>query len=199
MDLDELLDRSAPRTAHVTPPKDHELAELVAESGGSKAGRLGGRRTLAVAIAALIGLGGVSAAAAAPGIIGFIGDVISDRTTQHRFTVDDGSVCAIEWAIGLAEGRSAEGSEPALAAAREYLLALDISAVVIDPDILQGIRDGEASAEGPARSEADIQSVALMSTVARLLHAELERQGYGEAGVVLQTMSYDPASWDACR
>lgn len=193
MDLDKNLRESAPPILHITPEIEHEiqmLAEGHAQARGRRRGRFltsfRSRRTALIGGLTILLVGGASVATAAPGLLEFFQPLHVDRTSAHTFAAaPDADACVIQWSVTSAAGSGHGEDNPAVIAAREYLLSLDLTSVLPDPALVEGHRNAEGR-EGPAPSERETHSVALMGTVARMVHAEIDRLGL-DGPVVLHT------------
>lgn len=164
MDLERNLQESAPPIPNITPRVEHEIhapASAHAQARGTKRGRLlvglRSRKAAVVGGLTILLVGGASVATASPGLLEFFQPLPVDRTSAHTFAAaPDGDSCAIEWTVSSVGGSGHGEDNPAVIAAREYLMSLDLATVVPDPALVEGHRNAEGR-EGPAPSERETQ------------------------------------------
>ena len=188
-ELDTLLDGSHPRAPPHGRGIEHELALLAkahANRKGTRAGASIGQwiprhRNAVFAALALAVFGGASAAAAAPAITSWYEGWMADLTTDHAYPAADKSFnesCTIDWKV-LPSNDETAAADPAVLAARDYLLTLDLSTVTTNPIYLEGMRNPEGTDDTfvPA-SDGSLEAAAFTHTVADVVFAEVTRQGF---------------------
>ncbi|WP_243057721.1 hypothetical protein [Nocardioides sp. SR21] len=193
MDLDQLLDESAPPVTPRTPRLERDLHDLVAaaEAAGTRS-RWPGR--VAVAAGVTAGVLGLGAAASAAGIL----------PGWPSFSTSSGQTCSIEvWAEELAPGEGEPSSstftaaerEETLAAARAYLDDFDYGAVDRDEAIAawQGAeRRVRAAQDDPAERQPrltgdDLEVTAVSRWVIDHLRTHLATEGLDIRAVMVGT------------
>lgn len=181
MDIDDLLERSAPPTTPPTSDLTDELVALRLRAEGEVRGRRRPRRAVVVAggLAAVLGLGGVATAAGwVPGI--------------GSFTSASGSSCRVDFRVNLVapldipQPTASEAEQRrTLAAARESLARLDIAAID-RPDAIESFTAAtnrvnalqpDPAERAPLPTGDELEQHAMYYAIGEHLRADLASQG----------------------
>lgn len=179
--LDELLTDARPRSSADIPEVRRELDSMVEAIAERSRVRRRNRRNLARGMVALgaLTLGGTAAAAATPGLLSALGWTPDVATT----VILSGEVCDAEFKIHPSGSREGE-SDPAVLAARDYLLSLDLDAANL-AIAREDLRERGVDLAG--RTEAEQEMDVFNHWVVAGVFDELQRLGYDRERVSIES------------